>query len=211
MFFHLRPYYFIYLNLVFYFFNIGVIILKHSIEHSFGKVVLKPLTEEESENMRIARNKNSIWFGCSGQIDKEQQKQWYKNYINKETEYMFSIFHKQTGAWIGAVGIYDLNSSNFGYVGEFGRLIIDADLKPEKGLGIDATICMCQIGFELLKMEKISLIVFSDNISAKTIYLNTGFKVIDVQKNTETRNNIFMELKKEDFKFINAHDFTEKN
>lgn len=173
--------------------------MKHDISCIFNRVILKPLTADESEQMRVVRNRFSQWFGHSQEITKEQQDSWYQKYLGNESDLMFSIFHRETGTWIGAAGLYDINYEK--RIGVFGRIVIDSDIKPEKGLGRDATTAICCIGFEELNLNSISLDVFSDNMPAKTNYFNTGFKIVSTEKISDTRDNLHMELKKEDFNF----------
>ena len=173
--------------------------MNHDIVCAFNRVILKPMSMEESEKMRIVRNKASQWFGFSGEITKEQQKIWYEKYLKNESDYMFSIFHRDTGKWIGAAGLYNIDFNK--KTGEYGRIVIDQEITPEKGLGRDSATCICCIGFEKLLLDKITLEVFSDNIPAKTNNLNTGFKIVKTEKISDTRDNLYMELYKEDFKF----------
>jgi len=98
--------------------------------------------------MRVLRNRFSQWFGYSKQISAEDQEKWYANYLTDDTQFMFSIFHKATGLWIGAAGIYAIDYRN--KICEVGRIVIDPELRPEKGLGFDAITCVCCVAFEEL-------------------------------------------------------------
>ena len=173
--------------------------MRHEHECCFGRVLLKPLSEEESEMMRLVRNRFSNWFGYSGHISKEQQVVWYEKYLQKQAEYMFSVFYKDTGKWIGAAGLYDVDY-DLG-VAEFGRIVIDPELRPETGLGKDTVICLCCFGFEVLGLQKIKLTVFSDNIPAMKSYLYCGFRPIYSEPINSSRENIFMEIRREEFAF----------
>ena len=166
--------------------------MNHKINGEYGRGILTPLTLEESEWMRILRNQNKQWFIYSEEITQEEQKKWYQNYLCKPDDIMFSVYHKGSGKWIGAVALYNIDVIN--NQAEFGRIVVDGESVHKRGLGLDTTICACQIGFKQLGISKIKLEVYSNNIAAKKTYEKAGFSVIGIQKIEEGRKMISMEL-----------------
>ena len=162
----------------------------------FEDIVLKSLEQKNIEDLRILRNKkeNRKCFIYQNEITKEEQEKWYKNYLKKENDIMFSAFiNGVLEKPIGYAALYDIDKNSKKC--EFGRIIVDKSRVSKKGIGYQITKCLCEIGFEKLGLEMIYLEVFSDNIPAIKTYLKVGF----VEKNRykkEGKEIIYMELYK---------------
>ena len=76
----------------------------------------------------------------------------------------------------------------------FGRLIIDHKAAGEGGMGFDATVAACKIGFEQLGLRELHLEVLTDNGKAIRTYQKAGFLLAEQCANLTT-----MKLNKEDF------------
>ena len=156
------------------------------------ELLFRPIIESDIENVRRWRNKDSIRQSFIYQeiISKEQQEQWYKNYVLNEKDIMFII--EYLGKAIGAVALYNIDLEK--KEAEFGRLMI-GDLKA-RGLNIGRkTTCeICRFGFEVLGLKNIILEVFSDNVHAKKPYEEVGFKEIG-KRQVEDRELTVMVLK----------------
>ena len=155
-----------------------------------GRVRLAPLTEEGAEKMRLLRNRHRDCFVYSGEISAEAQKKWFEAYREKPDDHMFSVFSRESGAWIGAVGLYDVRGDE----AEFGRLLIDREAAGTGGFGVDATLAVCRIGFEQLHLQRIVLEVYADNIAAIKTYEKAGFRRFGEAEDTEGRSMLCMEL-----------------
>jgi RimJ/RimL family protein N-acetyltransferase len=161
----------------------------------YNGIILRPLEREDIEPLRILRNRpeNRKWFKNCTEIPKEEQIKWYEKYMKKEGDYMFAIVECNTPKeFIGAVALYEVDTIT--QSGEFGRIIIDKEKASRSGLGYDATVGACQIGFEQLCLRTITLEVFSDNISAIRTYEKAGFVACK-----KTSTIIYMELSKNNF------------
>lgn len=162
----------------------------------FEDIVLKSLEQKNIEDLRILRNKkeNRKCFIYQNEITREEQEKWYKNYLKKENDIMFSAFiNGVLEKPIGYAALYDIDKNSKKC--EFGRIIVDKSRVSKKGIGYQITKCLCEIGFEKLGLELIYLEVFSDNIPAIKTYLKVGF----VEKNRykkEGKEIIYMELYK---------------
>lgn len=168
----------------------------HSLGGEYNRVILKSFTVVDCERMRNLRNRNRKWFVYSKEICMEDQKVWFKEYQRSSNDAMFSVFHKKSGLWIGAVSLYDICAQQ----AEFGRLLIDKDVVNEKKLGLDTTICACKIGFEQLNLLRIKLEVFTNNIAAIKIYEHSGFVRIGNSLLEDGREMILMELTQDKMK-----------
>lgn len=175
--------------------------MKHNLSNSYDEIILKPMTEKESELFRVLRNRdeNRNKFLYSEPISKESQIKWFENYLERDEEYMFSAYHRDNPEqFIGAVSIYNIKNGR----GEFGRIIVDKQQIAKKGIGVMIAKCVCQIAFKQLALQSLVLEVFSDNIAAIKTYEKVGFK-----KTSEIDNDnqlLFgMELLKEEFENVN--------
>ena len=170
--------------------------MTHNFQNEFEDIVLKPLEQKNIEDLRNLRNKeeNRKCFIYQKEITKEEQENWYKKYLEKEEDVMFSAFLKENEEYpVGFAALYDIDKNSKKC--EFGRIIVDKSKVSKKGIGYQITKCLCDIGFQDLGLDLIYLEVFSDSIPALKTYLKVGF----VEKNRykkEDREIIYMELYK---------------
>jgi len=169
--------------------------MDHSLFCEYNRVILKPFTVVDCERMRVLRNLNRKWFVYSEEISIEEQNIWFQKYQKHNNDLMFSVFHKKSNLWIGAVSLYDIYARQ----AEFGRLLIDGDSVNERKLGLDTTICTCKIGFKQLNLLLIKLEVFTNNIAAIKTYEKAGFISIGNLLIEDGRELILMELTQEKF------------
>lgn len=170
--------------------------MEHAYLMRYRRVELRPLTQNESEQMRVLRNARRNRFVTSAEISAAAQEKWFQNYLQKPGDYMFSVYHIRTGKWIGAVGIYDLDEETGR--AEFGRLLIDKTGINENGLGTDATICACRIAFSMLRVKRIALEVYVDNGAAIQTYLRSGFRLCGEISDINGKKLKQMELSRKD-------------
>ena len=151
--------------------------MDHTISGSFGAISIQPLRLGEIETLRLIRNREEIraCFFCSSIISAEEQQTWYAGYLKEPNDYMFSIFSKKTGDWIGAAALYNVDEAKG--QAEFGRLLITPDCK-ERGLGKATVRGVCSIGFAQLGLGSIYLEVFEANRPAFTCYTHVGFHTV---------------------------------
>lgn len=165
--------------------------MEHSYQATFGRVELRPLTEDHIESMRILRNRCRNSFVYSKEISSEEQARWYQKYLKTENDYVFSVFCG--GNWIGAAALYDFQGTSV----EFGRLMIDHEAAGRHGLGVEVTKCACNIAFQQLGVDEIHLVVYQDNMPAVKTYFNAGFAV--QREFAENNQEMFlMERRKEE-------------
>lgn len=170
----------------------------HKFNREWGKVKIKSLEKGDIENLRILRNKQRNWFIYSEEITNEDQIKWFESYKINKNDYMFSIHPiNEQDRFIGAVALYEINEES--KTAEFGRLLIDKEAVKKKGLGYDATMCACSIGFEQLGLNKILLEVFEENISAIKTYQKAGFDFTNSQELGNGKSIVHMELTIEKF------------
>ena len=161
---------------------------------NYDDIRLFPIEKEDIEEIRILRNDNKNFFFYSEEITEEEQKKWFEKYIKKDDDYTFKIVKtSDLHDIIGIVALYDFIPDIKQC--EFGRIIINHNKNNERGIGLKATECACQIAFEQLGVDKIILEVFADNIRAFKTYLKAGFKEIRRECTQSNKKEIiYMEL-----------------
>ena len=166
--------------------------MRHSLGIKQERVRLSPLQVDDIEKMRILRNKHRTCFVFSGEISRESQEQWYKNYLVQPTDYMFSVFYQNH--WVGAVAIYNVDEKK--QQAEYGRLLIDHEATDVRGLGVDATRAACSIAMSKLGLQSVVLEVYADNAAAQITYLKAGFQPESVFYDTGGRKMLRMRFEK---------------
>ncbi|RKJ43700.1 N-acetyltransferase [bacterium 1XD8-76] len=147
--------------------------MEHTYKIENKNIILRPMTEEDSEKYRQLRNIPAVknCFFQSEEITKNAQMEWYRNYLLKEGEYMFSIRNKEN-LFIGCLGIYNVDKTN--QSAEFGRIAI----LPEfcmGGYGTEATSAATKVAKFDLGLKRLFLYVKKSNAPAVKTYLNAGF------------------------------------
>ena len=142
-------------------------------------IVLKPLVVEDIELLRQLRNLNNIRknFVYDKYIDEESQKKWFVNYLEVNSDLMWSVFFQEE--WCGAVAVYDIDLEK--REAEFGRIMLSPSIQG-KGLGkkiIKGALDYCK---NTLNLRRIVLSVKINNIPAIKSYLDTGFEFIEKKK-----------------------------
>lgn len=135
-------------------------------------MLLCPLSPEDSEKYRRLRNHecNRRCFLFSGIITADAQRSWYGNYLKKDDDYMFSIYN-QTGQFLGGAALYNIQADT----AEFGRLLIDRTTAGKGGTGRRVLMLLCRLAKEQLRLSRLHLEVFEDNLPAKKTYEKSGF------------------------------------
>lgn len=158
---------------------------------NFDDVYIRELNASDIEILRLVRNqsKNRTCFIYNKEISYEQQCTWYESYCNNDTDYMYSVIRKEDETPVGFGALYNLT----GDTAEFGRLLVHKDVYKKSGLGTYILTSLIAIARDRFHLQKLTLEVFLDNISAIKIYLNCGFKEYD-RRTVNHRELICMEL-----------------
>ena len=164
--------------------------MRHALTGFCGAVEIRPILKEDIEPMRRLRNKNRYMFISSSEITSEDQQAWYAQYLQVPGDYMFSVYYENR--WIGAVAVYEVKDG----CAEFGRLLIDRAAAGRGGLGVATTKAACQIAFEQLDVERITLAVYCDNPAAQITYLKAGFRPVSISQENNQKPMVHMILLK---------------
>ena len=167
--------------------------MKHNYNIKYKRIELKPMSLMESEIYRKMRNKESVrkWFKSKEIISKEAQEQWYKEYVGRNNDIMFSIFSKE-GELVGGVSVYDIDQNK--KEAEFGRLLIECKSTEQKGMGVEAAEAISIIAKKELDLQILRLEVYEDNLAAIKTYLRSGF--VYVKQDTDMDGNVIVKMVK---------------
>ncbi|ERI94567.1 acetyltransferase, GNAT family [Clostridiales bacterium oral taxon 876 str. F0540] len=153
-------------------------------------IKLKPLQKEDFKKILDWNEDKSAEFllQWSGPFYEypltENQLEWFfDNYIMKEKEtlFVYKIIDVKTSEMIGTIELDIKDTVN--KIGRVARFLIGEESLRGKGVGREALSEAVRIGFEALKLNKITLGVFDFNTSAIRCYESIGFKKEDLKEN----------------------------
>ncbi|MGI6280331.1 MAG: GNAT family N-acetyltransferase, partial [Acutalibacteraceae bacterium] len=140
-----------------------------------SKIIIRPITREDTENIVKWRNSPSVVqnFIFRKPLTKEDHLKWYETKIKAGNVAQFIIIETDTDKPVGSVYLRDIDKEN--KKAEFG-IFIGEDCARGKGYGTAATALIVKYGFEELDLNRIYLRVFADNLGAIKCYKKCGFK-----------------------------------
>lgn len=135
------------------------------------KVFLTMLQEDEIELIREWRNQYKNNFFDSSEISKEAQRIFYDKYEASHTDCMF-IIHSPNGTKIGTIALYNIDLPT--RTAKIGRVLL---LKEYRGQGYaeDAVKIIVKYAFEIVRLFKLTVEVYLENLDAIAIYARAGF------------------------------------
>lgn len=139
-----------------------------------NNVELRKITIEDTENIVKWRNKQEVKknFCIQEDLTKEDHLNWFTKKVQTGEVEQFIIIDRTTNNPVGSTYLRDIDMKN--KKAEFG-IFIGEDSARNKGIGTDTTSLMLQYGFEQLKLNKVFLRVFSNNLGAIKAYEKAGF------------------------------------
>jgi len=151
--------------------------MNHPYEAIFENVYLRPLAENDIEQLRMWRNNttNTKFLRQVGEITPKMQKQWYQKYLQNNDELIFAIDEiHHLHRLVGSVSLYNFKNNS----AEIGKILIGDPDAHGRGMGRKSFIIALLIGFQCLGLTKITCSVHPDNISAYRSYTKIGFQII---------------------------------
>jgi UDP-4-amino-4,6-dideoxy-N-acetyl-beta-L-altrosamine N-acetyltransferase len=136
-------------------------------------ISLIPITEDHTELIVKWKNRNHVKEQVFNQseVTFETHNYWLKHVVQKELAFQFIILLNETTP-IGSTFIKNIDYKN--KKAEFGIFIGESEYIG-KGIGKIATKLTLSYAFEVIKLHKVFLYVFSKNVSAINAYLGAGF------------------------------------
>lgn len=156
-------------------------------------LVFKLVEEEDAKFiLELRKNENLNKYISSTEISVEQQRDWIKNYKNKEklgTEFYFRI-DKKDGEKLGFVRVYNIDKDSKTFT--WGSWIIKEE-RP-KYAAIESALIIYEYAFFELGMEKAIFDVRKENVGVLKFHNRFGAIKID-----ETELDEFFEIPKEKY------------
>ena len=167
--------------------------------HIIGeKVLLRPITEADTLSIVNWRNSQSVRnnFVFTKDFTIEMHRRWLETKVAKGEVVQYIIVEKMNEKPVGSVYFRDVDYNNKS--AEFG-IFVGEESARGKGIGTETTKLFIEYGFNELRLHRIMLRVFSDNIQAIRAYKNAGFEFEGefrdmIYQNGQYRNMTFMSV-----------------
>ena len=170
---------------------------------SINDVFLRTITASDTSNIVKWRNLPSVrtGFETQGELTAEKHEQWLKEKVFTGKVSQFIIVDTTTQRDIGSTFLKNVDRIN--RKAEFG-IFIGEDCARGKGFGSKAASAILQHGFNDLKLNRIYLRVFSDNIAGIRAYEKAGFSKEgllsqDIIVNGTTKDIVVMAILKQEW------------
>ena len=137
-------------------------------------IILRPITDSDTDNIILWRNRESVrrHFIYQKPFTREGHRAWLNNMVRTGKVAQFVIYSKELCKDVGSVFLRDIDREN--NKAEYGIFVGEDDARG-KGIGTAAAELILGYGFEVLHLHKIFLRVFADNTRAIKSYEKAGF------------------------------------
>lgn len=164
-----------------------------------ANVSLREINLEDTEKIIKWRNNINVKknFCIQEDLTSEMHMNWFKNKILTGEVKQFIIKDEEQGMEVGSTYLRDIDTKN--KKAEFG-IFIGEDLARGKGIGTKSVELTVKYAFEELKLHKVFLRVFSNNVPAIKSYEKSGFEYEGTAKddiilpNGEYQDIVFMSI-----------------
>lgn len=165
-------------------------------------VSLRKLTESDTANIVKWRNADEVktWLFSQDVVTEEMHLGWYQNKVLPGYCSQYIICVEENGSTLDIGTTFIKRKDLTAEEGEFG-IFIGEPLAKGKHCALPATRGMLRIGFNELKLNRIFLEVFSDNVPAIKTYLHAGFRRIAENEYINDKNRLVytMEINRVEF------------
>lgn len=152
--------------------------MKHSYQKKYKNVFIRELMEMDIEQIRLWRNdsSNTRFLRKIPYITSQMQKEWFSSYLLNEKEMIFAIEEVENiNGIVGSMALYNFTSTE----AEFGKILIGNPIAHGKSVGRNAIEALKYVANDQLKLKRLYLHVYKDNIPAIVVYQKTGFVICD--------------------------------
>lgn len=138
-------------------------------------IYLRPMTYEDTENIVRWRNSDNVRknFIYQALFTRESHENWIKTMVETGKVVQMIICEVADDEPVGSVYIRDIDSTH--HRAEYG-IFIGEDTARGKGYGTAAARLMIRYCFEELRLHRLFLRVYADNIQAIRSYEKAGFE-----------------------------------
>jgi len=117
--------------------------------------------------------------------------QWFQKMIVRSDRHEFIIIERATQRSIGTIGLSDIDRTN--RRAEYGILIGASDARG-KGYAHEASELILAYAFNELKLHRVFLHVFTDNLAAIKLYKQLGFQIEGILRGHVCKRGVFRDV-----------------
>ena len=157
-------------------------------------VILRPMTVEDTDDIVRWRNTDYVRenFIYRGEFTREGHLNWIKTMVDTGKVVQYIIVEKSSGASVGSVFLRDIDQSM--KTAEYG-IFIGEKKALNQGYGSESAQLMVEMARKELKLNKLFLRLYEENIGARISYERAGFKLVESKRDIKNdKPVIFMEL-----------------
>ncbi len=118
---------------------------------------------------------NRFLLARSASMTLDAEIEWFDGVSKQSNIAMFTIYELPDYRPIGNVDLHKIDATNRS--AELGIMIGEANARG-RGLGTEAVRLVCDIGFNVLELNSISLVTFGWNVAGQKAYVKAGFREI---------------------------------
>lgn len=143
-------------------------------DYAENGIYLRPMEDKDTADIVRWRNSDTVRmrFIYRGLFTEQSHREWIRTMVDTGRVVQMMICEKDTDAAVGSVYIRDIDSTH--HKGEYG-IFIGEDTARGRGIGTAAARLMIQYAFDKLKLHRLFLRVFADNMRAIRSYEKAGF------------------------------------
>lgn len=156
---------------------------------------IRPMEELVHEYVELINNPEVYHFITDNENNYsiEDEIIWVRNH---QTDYTYTMIDRETGNFIGNISFNEINGNS----GELG--IVVSPEYQNRHYGMEALEAIIRYGFEVINLDEITLVVYSNNHRAIHCYNRLGFKEYRQVANVkvigdEAINDIYMSLRRQ--------------
>ncbi len=156
-------------------------------------IYLRPMTEQDTDLIIAWRNSEEVrkHFIYQGLFTREGHLNWLYHVVEPGKAVQMIICELGTDRPLGSVYIRDIDRDN--RKGEYGIFIGEDDARG-RGIGTAAAGLMIRYAFEKLKLHRLFLRVYADNIRAINSYEKAGFVKEALLRDDVFVNGVFRDM-----------------
>lgn len=157
------------------------------------RIYLRPITMQDTDLIVTWRNEDRVRrnFIYQAPFTREGHENWMRTKVAAGEVVQFIICEKETDRPVGSVYFRDIDRSN--KKAEYGIFIGEAD-SAGKGIGSETARLAVDYARDVLKLHKLLLRVFADNMAAVKSYQNAGFVQEALLKDEFLQNGQYRDL-----------------
>ncbi len=157
------------------------------------KVILRPITDADTDDIVRWRNDPEVWrfFLFREPFTPEMHRAWLRDRVATGRVIQYIITERESGQSVGSVYFRDVDRKNES--AEYGIFIGEAAARG-RGLGTETARLFTDFGLNVLHLHRISLKVLGGNEIARRSYEKAGFCVEGIFRDYVKLDGVFTDV-----------------